>query len=339
MISVSPVLVGLPGLDLALASAFVARGATPRRRGGCPTTGRPPRSRSAGRRPHGDRLRIFAVAVRPRAGAHHLRSSLEARPRGRRHHLETVLVDAPSGARSSVELAEGVRDRRGRSRTFLADEFDVLSVVEATRTTGYRLSLTSSCGQRDAVQERAMLQALEVIRRRVDDPADGDPGVGGHPTGQRPHPRPDSRASSVVPPTSSSTTGFLEFKIVQDVEVHGERRGADARALSRRPARPAPSHRASSATARPIACSRAYLVPESSPTSTGDFLDGRPGASSTTSAVNEWQVAFTWNAERRAQIFGDAHRATTWASPLAVILDRQGLQRAGDPLAASPARA
>jgi preprotein translocase subunit SecD len=159
------------------------------------------------------------------------------------------------------------------------------------------------------VKERAMLQALEVLRRRVDDPQTGIPESVVTRQGR-------DRILVQIPgvsrvPDIFRQTGFLAFKIVRESAASEEllrakypdgllpgteivlekERGTD-RVLS------------------------AYLVPEADDI-TGDYLtDARVGFDN---RRNEWQVNFTWSAEG-GRIFGEL-TAKSIGRQLAIILD------------------
>ena len=235
----------------------------------------------------------------------HLRSSLESRLAD--DEVSTTRL-AVAGDTIEIELASV--GNAEKLEGLLADDFDVLDVSGSDGS--FQLTLSPSW-QRE-VQERAMLQALEVIRRRVDDPATGIqesvvtrqgrdrilvqiPGV------------------SVVPDIFKQT-GFLEFKIVQDAEPTetGEEL-LRARYPEGLPEGTRIVFERDRETDRELA---AYLVPDA-PDITGDFLaDARVQFDSRQS---EWQVSFTWNAEG-GRIFG-ALTEQHIEEPLAVILDDQ----------------
>jgi preprotein translocase subunit SecD len=231
--------------------------------------------------------------------------------------LEDRLADEKLGTRrlrhsaDRIELSLSSEADMPRVRQLLADDFDVLRVHESGPDS-LELSLTTSW--RREVQERAMLQALEVIRRRVDDPGTGIPESVVTRQG-------DERILVQIPgvsvvPDIFKQTGFLEFKIVEDAE--GSENGEEllrARYPEGLPEGTEIVFERDRETSRVLG---AYLVP-SAPDITGDFLsDARVAFDSRRS---EWMVRFTWNAEG-GRIFGEL-TGRSIGEPLAVILDRQ----------------
>ena len=238
----------------------------------------------------------------------HLRGSLETR-------LEKdKIVDARAWrsrtARSSSSWR--TRSRTQALRNLLAEDFDVLRSEEPAPGR-VRLALTAAW-QRE-VRERAMLQALEVIRRRVDDPATGIQESVVTRQG-------DSRILVQIPGVSRGARHLQADRLprVQDragVRGHRERRAAPARATPGRaagghrdPVREGPQER--QGPRRPTWCPQA-------PDLTGDSLeDARVQFDSRRS---EWQVAFTWNADG-GRVFGELTGKNV-GKQLAVILDDQ----------------
>lgn len=138
----------------------------------------------------------------------HLRTTLETRLGEAKIATTSLLVQ---GQVLQLELADP--GQAAAVREILANDYDVMRFSEPEPG---KLALTLTPEWQAEVRERAMLQALEVIRRRVDDPATGIqesvvtrqgaarilvqiPGV------------------SVVPDIFKQT-GFLEFKIVKETE-------------------------------------------------------------------------------------------------------------------------
>jgi len=236
----------------------------------------------------------------------HLRQTLETRLADEELAAKSLVVE---GASLVVELADP--SRVDALRRILADDFDVLRVAQAE---GGRLSLTLTSEWQAQVRERAMLQALEVIRRRVDDPATGiqESVVTRQGT---------SRILVQIPgvsvvPDIFKQTGYLEFKIVRDQEgTENAEQLLRARYPDGLPAGTEILFEKDRKTDKVVA---AYLVP-AQPDITGDYLeDARVQFDSRRS---EWQVAFTWNGEG-ARIFGDVTGKNV-GKPLAVILDEQ----------------
>jgi preprotein translocase subunit SecD len=161
------------------------------------------------------------------------------------------------------------------------------------------------------VRERAMLQALEVLRRRIDDPQTGIPESVVTRQGRE-------RILIEIPgvdrvPDIFRKTGFLEFKIVQDAAPSEEL--LQAKHKDGLPPGTQIAVEKERKTERAIS---AYLVPVDADIN-GDFLtDARVQFDN---RVNEWQVTFTWSAEG-GQIFGELTEKSI-GKPLAIILDGQ----------------
>jgi preprotein translocase subunit SecD len=201
-----------------------------------------------------------------------------------------VLPGAPSDLDAIRELLEG--DDR------------VVQTVD-----GADLVLTLTPDWTREVRERAMLQALEVLRRRIDDPQTGIPESVVTRQGQ-------DRILVEIPgvdrvPDIFRKTGFLEFKIVEDAAPTEELLRAkypdglpDNTEIALEKERNAD---------RVI---QAYLVPTQADIN-GDFLTDAQVQFD--SRVNEWQVGFTWNPEG-GQIFG-ALTEKNLQKQLAIILD------------------
>jgi preprotein translocase subunit SecD len=174
-----------------------------------------------------------------------------------------------------------------------------------------RLSLELTDEWRQEVYERAMLQVLEVYRRRVDDPQTGIPESVVTRQGR-------DRVLIQFPgisrvPDIFRKTGHLEFKIVQDVDQSEELLAA--KHPEGFPEGTEVVFERDRETKRIL---RAYLVSQTADIS-GDYLsDARVGFDSRQS---EWQVNFTWNSEG-----GDIFAALTEKhidDLLAIILDGQ----------------
>jgi preprotein translocase subunit SecD len=161
------------------------------------------------------------------------------------------------------------------------------------------------------VRDRAMLQALEVLRRRIDDPQTGIPESVITRQGKE-------RILIEIPgvdrvPDIFRKTGFLEFKIVQDSAPSEEL--LRAKYKDGLPPGTEIAVEKERKTDRVIA---AYLVPVDADIN-GDFLTDAQVQFD--NRVNEWQVTFTWSAEG-GQIFG-AITEKSIGKPLAIILDGQ----------------
>ena len=156
-----------------------------------------------------------------------------------------------------------------------------------------------------------MLQALEVLRRRIDDPQTGIPESvitrqGG------------DRILIEIPgvdrvPDIFRKTGFLEFKIVQDAAPSEELLRA-----KHKDGLPPGTEIAVEKERKTDRVITAYLVPVDADIN-GDFLTDAQVQFD--NRVNEWQVSFTWSAEG-GQIFGELTEKTI-GQPLAIILDDQ----------------
>jgi preprotein translocase subunit SecD len=159
------------------------------------------------------------------------------------------------------------------------------------------------------VRERAMLQALEVLRRRIDDPQTGIPESVVTRQGQ-------DRILIEIPgvdrvPDIFRKTGYLEFKIVQDSAPTEEL--LRAKHPDGLPPGTEIAVEKERKTERVMA---AYLVPVQADIN-GDFLTDAQVQFD--NRVNEWQVSFTWNPEG-GRIFG-ALTEKNLQKPLAIILD------------------
>jgi preprotein translocase subunit SecD len=179
------------------------------------------------------------------------------------------------------------------------------------REDGADLVLVLTPAWADDVRERAMLQALEVLRRRIDDPQTGIPESVITRQGQ-------DRILIEIPgvdrvPDIFRKTGFLEFKIVQDAAPTEELlRAKHAEGL------PPGTEIAVEKERQTDRVITAYLVPVDADIN-GDFLTDAQVQFD--NRVNEWQVTFTWSAEG-GQIFGELTEKNI-GKPLAIILDDQ----------------
>lgn len=200
----------------------------------------------------------------------------------------------------SPEAAAAVRE--------VLDDYDTVEVRQAG---DYDLVLTLTSEWQREVRERAMLQALEVLRRRVDDPQTGIPESVVTRQG-------DDQILIQIPgvsrvPQIFGQTGFLEFKIVRDVAPSEEL--LRARYEEGLPEGAEIVTEVEPGTNRVVS---AYLVSEEAPI-TGDYLeDARVGFDN---IRNEWQVNFTWSSEG-AGIFARLTEQNL-GQPLAIILDER----------------
>jgi preprotein translocase subunit SecD len=236
----------------------------------------------------------------------HLRNSLEARLGDDSIGFERLAV-----VRSQVELELSDPADGAAVEDILVDDFDVM---RASQPGPGRFELELTSAWQDEVLERAMLQALEVIRRRVDDPGTGIPESVVTRQGR-------DRILVQIPGVSDvpdifDRTGFLEFKIVRDAEaVENGEELLRARYPDGLPEGTEISFEIDRESGRVLG---AYLVPEAADI-TGELLtDARVAFDSRRS---EWLVRFTWNAEG-GRIFGDLTGANI-NEPLGVILDDQ----------------
>jgi preprotein translocase subunit SecD len=159
------------------------------------------------------------------------------------------------------------------------------------------------------VRERAMLQALEVLRRRIDDPQTGIPESVVTRQGK-------DRILVEIPgvdrvPDIFRKTGFLEFKIVRDAAPTEEL--LRAKYPDGLPEGTAIALEMERKTERVI---MAYLAPANADINGDHLTDAQVQFDN---RVNEWQVTFTWDAEG-AQIFGELTEKNI-GQPLAIILD------------------
>jgi len=217
-----------------------------------------------------------------------------------------------TGARTFVEGSQIVVTAAGASDAEairdLVREYETLQVVESDAE---RIALTLTDEWRVEVHERAMLQVLEVYRRRVNDPSTGIPESVVTRQGR-------DRVLIQFPgisrvPDIFRRTGHLEFKIIQDTDQsedllrakHPEGLPDGTEVVFER----------EKETQRILG---AYLVPQTADI-TGDYLvDARMGFDS---RVAEWHVRFTWSREG-AEIFAEITENNI-GEPLGIILDGQ----------------
>jgi preprotein translocase subunit SecD len=209
------------------------------------------------------------------------------------------------GGRLEVVAAEASDVQRIRE---LLRDWETVRVVDSDAE---RLTLGLTDEWRDQVHERAMLQVLEVYRRRVDDPQTGIPESVVTRQGK-------DRVLIQFPgisrvPDIFRKTGHLEFKLVQDADQSEEL--LRAKHPDGLPEGTMVVFEREKETQRIL---RAYLVPQTADI-TGDYLsDARVGFDSRQS---EWQVNFTWSREG-AEIFA-ALTEKNIDELLAIILDGQ----------------
>jgi preprotein translocase subunit SecD len=196
--------------------------------------------------------------------------------------------------------AEGIRE--------LVADYETLQVVDS----GFeRLTLKLTDEWRAQVHERAMLQVLEVYRRRVDDPQTGIPESVVTRQGR-------DRVLIQFPgisrvPDIFRKTGHLEFKMVQDAD-----QSEDLLRAKHPEGLPEGTEVVFERERETQRILRAYLVSQTADI-TGDYLtDARVGFDSRQS---EWQVNFTWSSEG-AEIFA-ALTEENIDELLAIILDGQ----------------
>jgi preprotein translocase subunit SecD len=196
----------------------------------------------------------------------------------------------------------------GEIRAVVAD----IEVLRLDVSEGRRLELTLTPDWEQEVRETGMLQSLEVLRRRIDDPATGIPESVVTRQGRN---RILVQIPGVdrVPKGILKTTGFLEFKIVQDQDQSEEL--LRARYADGLPEGTQILFEREKETGRVLV---AYLVPEAADL-TGDYLaDARVGFDQRRS---RWLVNFTFKPEG-GKIFRDVTEANV-GNQLAIVLDDQ----------------
>jgi preprotein translocase subunit SecD len=252
-----------------------------------------------------------------RGGVHMVLSpDLEVAVSNELEHIRSGLADElPESAahKSSIEEDQIRFDfETDTGSEALSKELEDYEILRSDRPSERSFLLRLTPDWKDQIRERAMLQALEVMRRRISDPATGIPESVVTRQG-------DARilvqipGVSKIPPEFIQQTGFLEFKIVQDSELTEELLTA--------------KHSDGLPDGTEIAIERnletgdvlaAYLVTKEAPITGALLSDARVQFDNRRS---EWQVAFSWNAEG-AKVFGDLTEANVGA-PLAIILDGQ----------------
>jgi preprotein translocase subunit SecD len=235
------------------------------------------------------------------------------------HELSTIQDGLERGLErdkvTGVRFARSGQELRVQPAT-PSDAAAVRKLIEddsrfTVREDGADLVLVLTPAWADDVRERAMLQALEVLRRRIDDPQTGIPESVITRQGQ-------DRILIEIPgvdrvPDIFRKTGFLEFKIVQDAAPTEELlRAKHAEGL------PPGTEIAVEKERQTDRVITAYLVPVDADIN-GDFLTDAQVQFD--NRVNEWQVTFTWSAEG-GQIFGELTEKNI-GNPLAIILDGQ----------------
>jgi preprotein translocase subunit SecD len=231
----------------------------------------------------------------------HLRGSLEAQLEDEGVTAERLVVEPPG-----IVIELGSESDLSTTRSVLAD-FDVLRVTESGEN---RLALELTPDWEQEVRETGMRQALEVLRRRIDDPATGIPESVVTRQGQ------DRILVQIpgvkeVPEDILKTTGFLEFKIVADQDQTEEL------LLARHPGGvPDESEVLFERDRDSQRVLGAYLVSQTAPL-TGDYLaDARP---SFDQRRQRWVVNFTFKPEG-GRLFGDL-TAENVGKQLAIVLD------------------
>jgi len=196
--------------------------------------------------------------------------------------------------------AEGLRE--------VLRDYETLQLVDSDAE---RLTLRLTDEWQEQVHERAILQVLEVYRRRVDDPQTGIPESVVTRQGR-------DRVLIQFPgisrvPDIFRKTGHLEFKLVVDTD-----QSEDLLRAKHPDGLPEGTEVVFEHERETQRILRAYLVPQTADI-TGDYLsDARVGFDSRQS---EWQVNFTWSSEG-AEIFA-ALTEENIDELLAIILDGQ----------------
>lgn len=224
------------------------------------------------------------------------------------HQLEEQKISpARLGVEGSRLVIEAASDEDLAAVRAALSEIEVLRVTESS---GRSLSLELTPEWQREVRETGMLQALEVLRRRIDDPATGIPESVVTRQGQ------DRILVQIpgverVPEGILKTTGFLEFKIVIDMAQSEEL--LRARHPDGLPPETEILVERDRDTGRAIG---AYLVPVAAAL-TGDYLeDARPNFDQ---RRQRWIVEFTWKSEG-ARVFSELTEANK-GKQLAIILD------------------
>ncbi|MCP5058745.1 MAG: protein translocase subunit SecD [bacterium] len=183
------------------------------------------------------------------------------------------------------------------------------NVVDIARPDAIEFVLTLTTETTERVRNEAMGQALEVLRRRIDDPQTGIPESVITKQGKE-------RILIQIPgmdrvPDILGTTGFLEFKIVQDVAPTEDL--LRAKYESGLPDGMIIGFERDRESDRIL---NAYLIPANADITGERLTDARVGFDN---RRNEWLVTFTWDAEG-GRVFGELTEANL-QKPLAIILD------------------
>lgn len=191
----------------------------------------------------------------------------------------------------------------------ITDDYTAVLRSEAEGEGGTVFTFELTDEQSDFVRERALQQVLEVLRRRIDDPATGIPESVITRQGRE-------RVLVQIPgveqvPTELITgKGFLEFKIVEDTAENEE-------ILAQRYPDGLPEGMQIATEVDPGGrVLAAYLVPEVAAV-TGDLLND--AFSQFDQMRGEWRINFTWS-ERGAEIFDELTGANIGRG-LAILLD------------------
>ncbi|MEN8181366.1 MAG: protein translocase subunit SecD [Myxococcota bacterium] len=234
----------------------------------------------------------------------HLRSALQTELAEQEIVPERLVVEE-----DRILVTESSPERLQEIRNVLGG-YDVLRVVEENDRGTLTLALIPDWERE--VRETGMLQALEVLRRRIDDPSTGIPESVVTRQG-RDRILVQIPGVEQVPQGILDTTGFLEFKIVEAQ--------AESEALLRaRYSEGLPEEREilferDRETDRIL---QAYLVPAPAAI-TGDYLDdARPRFDQRS---QRWVVDFTFKPEG-GRLFGELSEANV-GNQLAIVLDDQ----------------
>ena len=220
---------------------------------------------------------------------------------------EKKIVPARLAVDAGRLVIEAASDEDLAAVRSVVSEIEVFQIAEDS---GGRLVLTLTPEWQREVRETGMLQALEVLRRRIDDPATGIPESVVTRQGQ------DRILVQIpgvdeVPKDILDTTGFLEFKIVLDSQPSEEL--LRARHPDGLPPETEILVERDRETERVIG---AYLVPAAAAL-TGDYLDdARPNFDQ---RRQRWIVEFTWKSEG-GRIFGELSEKNV-GKQLAIVLD------------------
>jgi preprotein translocase subunit SecD len=243
-----------------------------------------------------------------------LTAAVESELEHLRGSLETELAEAeiePDGLlveEGRIRILEQDPERLDRIRTTVS-EYEVLRVESESDTT---LELGLIPDWEDQVRETGMLQALEVLRRRIDDPSTGIPESVVTRQG-RDRILVQIPGVKQVPQGILDTTGFLEFKIVEDQAE------TEALLAARYPeGLPEASEILFERDRETDRVLKAYLVPKLAAI-TGDYLDD--ARQNFDQRTQSWVVEFTFKPEGGRQ-FGELSEANV-GEQLAIVLDGQ----------------